>query len=202
MNFRPRPELATRAATGIRPDGRRAVLVRLVIVFAGLFASSAILAQHTGAQSANAQASTSVTILRPITVTAVSELSFGRLQYSGNGLDGYVILPAIPPPTRSAIRVILLPNGGERAFVRTLHGEPGRLYRVSLPESVLTTSGRLLVNEFTLWTQNQQSITATRLGTFGVNGSDTLRVGGKLTIPKGTRQGIYEVKVPVTISYE
>lgn len=161
---------------------------------------SAPAAPAPGAQSASAGART--IILRPITVAATAELSFGRLVYSGSGLDGILILPAKPPSVRVAVRVNLLLNGGETPLIRSLTGEPNRIYRVGLPASVRTMSGDLLVSAFTLWSSTQGDVSQTRLGAFDAQGSDTLRLGATLTVPKGTRQGIYAALVPVTISYE
>ena len=157
-------------------------------------------APDSGAQSASASART--IILRPITVAATAELSFGKLVYAGNGLDGTVILAAKSPSSRVAVRVNLLSNGGDTALIRAITGEPSRIYRVGLPTSVTTTSGDLLVNAFTLWSSTQGDVSQTRLGAFNAQGSDTLRLGATLTVPKGTRQGIYAALVPVTISYE
>ena len=141
-------------------------------------------------------------ILRPITVAAAAELSFGKLTYAGNGQVGTVILPARSPSSRVASRVSLLPKGGETPLLRSVTGEPGRIYRVAVPGSVRTSSGGLLVNAFTLWSGTQGDISKTRLGAFNGKGSDSLRLGATLTVPKGTRQGIYAALVPVTISYE
>lgn len=151
---------------------------------------------------ATAGASASGTVIRPISIRRAAELSFGRLAYAGRGQDGIVILPARPPSQRVAANVALLPNGGETAGVRHLVGEPNRAYRVTVPGFVMTNSGMLRVNQFTLWSSTRQDISASRLGSFNANGTDTLRLGGTLAVPKGTRQGIYDATVPVTIAYE
>jgi len=151
---------------------------------------------------ASAAATARTVILRPITVAAAAELSFGRLTYAGNGQDGIVILPARSPSTRVASRVSLLPQGGETPLLRSITGEPGRVYRVAVPASVRTSAGALQVNAFTLWSSTQGDISKTRLGAFSAKGADSLRLGGTLTVPKGTKQGIYAALVPVTISYE
>jgi hypothetical protein len=154
------------------------------------------------AKSSSVSAAARTVILRPITVGAVAELSFGRLTYAGSGLDGTVILPARAPSKRIAVRVSLLPDGGETPLLRTLTGEPGRIYRVGVPVSVGTTAGALRADAFTLWSGTQGDISKTRLGAFDAQGADTLRLGATLTVPRGTRNGIYAALVPVTISYE
>lgn len=159
----------------------------------------ACLAQRAQAASS---ASVSSAVIRPISVKRVAELSFGRLTYAGRGNDGVVIIPARPPSTRVASGVSLLPKGGETVLVRELVGEPNRVYRVTVPSFVPTRSGSLRVTSFTVWSATRQDITASRLGSFSANGTDTLRLGGTLNVPKGTREGIYDATVPVTIAYE
>lgn len=175
-------------------------LARLVVALAlgALAAVPAAIAQSTA--SAGARAGTR--IILPLQLSNAAELSFGRLSYSGSGQDGLVILPAKAPSTRVAVRVTLLPNGGETPLVRRINGEPGFSYRISLPQSVRTTSGNLLVGSFTLWSQNSRDVTASRSGQLDALGMDVLRVGATLTVPKGTRNAIYSARVPVTIAYE
>jgi hypothetical protein len=171
----------------------------VLLAFAASSHAPGCLAQRAPAASS---ASVSSTVIRPISVKRIADLSFGKLVYAGRGPDGVVIIPARPPSARVAAGVALLPNGGETVLVRELVGEPNRVYRVTVPSYVLTRSGMLRVAAFTLWSATRQDITVSALGSFSANGTDTLRLGGTLTVPKGTRQGIYDATVPVTVAYE
>lgn len=56
-------------------------------------------AVDTSAKASAATGTARTTIIRPITVSSVRELNFGKLLYSGNGQDGAVVLPAKAPST-------------------------------------------------------------------------------------------------------
>lgn len=177
---------------------KQAFLVAARSALLGALLGAPVVAAAPQAASAAAKAE----IIRPIAVTPVAELSFGKLIYTGNGPDGSVVLPAPAPVTRIATRVSLQNGGGENALIRALTGEPNRIYRVSVPSAATTTTGGLTIRGFTLWTATRGDISATRLGAFDAKGADTLRLGGTLIVPKGTKLGIYAAKVPLTISYE
>jgi hypothetical protein len=145
----------------------------------------------------------SVTIIRQLSVTATAQMSFGKLQYSGNGpANSPVVLSAAPPATRTSPDVQLIPNGGETPAIRTIGGEPGHIYRVTTPSSAISTPGGLTVSAFTLWTQNNGDITSSHLGQLSASGADTLRIGATLTVPKGTKNDTYTANPTITISYE
>lgn len=113
-----------------------------------------------------------------------------------------MILPAKPPSSPVAVRVEISSEDDTSPLVREITGEPRRSYRISVPPSVTTTSGSLLVNSFTLWSRNSRDISSSRTGVLDSSGKDKLYLGGQVTVPKGTRSGNYWARVPVTISYE
>lgn len=159
-------------------------------------------AVDTSAKASAATGAARTTIIRPITVSSVRELNFGKLQYTGSGPDGSVVLPAKEPSVPIAVRVTLFKGSDETPLIRSLVGEPGRIYRIGLPVSVLAQPAQLTVNTFTLWSATRGDITGTRLGAFDLKGNDTLRLGATLVVPKGTKKETYAAVVPVTISYE
>ena len=168
----------------------------LLLLYAGVL----LIGTHA-AEGADRSAKASASVIRPIAVTRVTDLSFGRLQ--GTAQDGTVTLPARAPSKPVATAVTMVKGGTtESAFERQLSGEPGRLYRVTVPASTYTTTGRLLVNAFTLWTANRQDVSSTKMSVFDKKGADTLRLGATLRVPKNTPLAQYDAQVAVTISYE
>lgn len=170
----------------------------LGVLLAALPAS--IFAQSTSTVSRVARGT--LTIFKPLSITNTADLSFGRLQPQGNGTPGTVILTSAPPIQRIANGVSALPGGTETPAIRTLAGEPGRIYRVTIPSSVTSSPNAYLINSFTLWTQNRGDVTSTRVGQFNSNGTDVLRVGAMISLPKGSKQAVYTANVPITITYE
>jgi hypothetical protein len=163
---------------------------------------AAVLAGAAQAIPTQRAAEASVTILRPLSIAATAELSFGRLQPQGNDKGGTATISAAPPVTRTTSGVSALSGGGETPAIRGIVGEPGRAYRVTLPASVAAIQGAYPVTAFRLWSANRGDITATGLSQLNSSGQDTLRIGATITFPKGSKQDIYTANVPITISYE
>jgi hypothetical protein len=166
-----------------------------VISAAALMATAAYAAQRTVAGTA--------TIIRTMSVSMIAQMSFGRLQYNGAGpATSTVVLSSAPPTTRTATDVQLLPGGDETPAIRVITGEPGRIYRVTPLVSATATPGGLTVTAFTLWSANSGNITASRLGQLNAQGTDTVRIGASLVVPKGTRNATFTANAPVTITYD
>ena len=176
---------------------RRAALLGLL----GLMATAPLMGQ-TAPPRAQASAQGSITVLRPLTITTTAEMSFGRLQPQGNGPSGTVVLSSTPPTTRTSSTISLLSGGNETPLIRTISGVPGAVYRISYPSSAVTVQGGYPVTAFTLWSANSGTITNTRISQLNASGSDTIRIGATLTLPKGAKQNTFTVAVPVTIFYE
>lgn len=143
-----------------------------------------------------------ITIFRPLSVAATANMSFGRLQPQGNAQPGTVVLTSMPPIQRIPNGISTLPGGAETPAVRTISGEPGKIYRIIVPASAVSSQGGHLVNAFTLWTENGGNITTTRVGQLNASGTDVLRIGATINLPKGTKQETYTVNVPISILYE
>jgi hypothetical protein len=169
---------------------------------AGALAIVVMLAGGGQAVPAQRAASASITILRPLAITAIADLSFGRLQPQGNGNSNTATVSAAPPITRTTNGVSALSGGGETPAIRGIVGEPTRAYRITLPSMVSSSQGGYPVTAFKLWTANRGDITATGLSQLSSTGQDTLRIGATITFPKGAKQDIFTANVPITISYE
>ncbi len=180
----------------LRPNGLSVLRLSLVLIAAAAPGSAQVT------NSAQRASNGTITIFRPLSVTATANMSFGRLQPQGNGQPGSVILTSAPPTQRIATGVSTLPGGTETPAIRTLSGEPGKIYRITVPASAVSTQGGHLVNAFTLWTQNGGNVTSTRIGQLNASGTDVLRVGATINFPKGTKQNTYTVSVPISILYE
>jgi hypothetical protein len=149
-----------------------------------------------------ASAAGSATVITPLKIQATAELSFGSVGGSTALQGGYVVIASRSGgQVRTSTNITLNKNGGETPLIRTLTGQPGQSYRITVPASV-TTMNNLTVNTFTLYSGNNKDVTATKLAALDSKGSDTLRVGATLFMPFGTPAGTYTARVPVTLAYE
>jgi hypothetical protein len=170
-------------------------------------ASAALLAvpptlAHAASRTAASSATTSVTILRPLSVSATAQMSFGKLHYEGAGpATTTVVLSSAPPVTRTSANAQLLPNGGETPAIRQISGEPSRAYTVTAPATI-SSPGGFAVNHYTFWTANSGDITSNGVGHLSASGADTLRVGATLTVPNGAQNNTFTANPTITISYQ
>lgn len=111
-------------------------------------------------------------------------------------------LSASTSPKITTRGVSTLPGSPPTAAVRSVSGEPNRVYRISLPTSVTSSPGGYLVTAFTLASTNQGDITTTLFGRLNPAGKDMLFIGGTIGLPKGAKQGVYTARIPITLSYE
>ncbi len=160
-----------------------------------LAAVMAALCGAAAAETPSPPARASVTILRSLTVTADGELRFGQLPRGA----GRAPLTVRAGPLSAAGR-----PGAAQGVPATvvLRGDPGRTYRVILPQTVRTTTGSHPVGALSVWSATLGDITQSRIGQLDADGQDTLSVGGVLTPPADAPPGDYRANVPVQIAYE
>lgn len=137
----------------------------------------------------------SLTVVRPLTVSVSSRLRFGRLQPGALRGTPALVVSAAPAPA-GAVRIDQTPA------VTDIRGDPGRAYRIHLPDDVRTALGRHRVRRLTVWSATLGDVTRTRVGQLDAEGRDTLRVGGTLSTPFGLEGGVYTANVPLQIAYE
>lgn len=81
-------------------------------------------------------------------------------------------------------------------------GDPGRVYRITLPLSVEADGGTAIVDALTLRSENSGDITRTLTARMSAQGSDRLYIGGRLRSFQGLFvTGVISV-VPMGIDYE
>jgi len=135
------------------------------------------------ADGVTATATSSATIITPITITKNADLNFGNLAV--NATAGTVALPAAALATRVASGGVTLPavNGTPTAAKFTVTGLAGSIYTISLPASIVLTSG---LNTMTYTT----SFSPASLGAL-TSGDNIIYVGGTLTVGASQLAGTY-----------
>lgn len=140
--------------------------------------ATALCAGPSLAQSSSSAGA--ITIERAVTVNAVQPMSFAATGSSSNAVSSGAMTEAIFEVT----------------------GDPGRVYRVRLPESIEADREGSTIDSFTLRSENSGDITETLTARMNAEGSDRLHIGGRLRgvrgmLITGTRAGI-----PMSVDYE
>ena len=125
-------------------------------------------------------ASGSLTIERPLTVASVQPMSF-------NPVSSRTGATATARASEAVIRVT---------------GDPGRVYRVTLPESIVAQPGDLTVDRFTIVSDNSGDITASLTARMDSMGRDRLHITGRLRDAAGLTLSDVTAAVPVGVDYE
>ena len=81
-------------------------------------------------------------------------------------------------------------------------GDPGRVYRVRLPETVAADDAGTTIGSFTLRSDNSGDISESLTARMDANGFDRLHVGGRLIRAPGLIITEVSAAVPLSIDYE
>lgn len=147
---------------------------RLVLPIAALLFSLA--AVPTLAQVAGG----SITIERALTVTSARPMAFGL---SDEGVDAVA-------------------SGAMSEAIIEVSGDPGRIYRIHIPDSVAAGPDGVVVEDFTLRSENSGDISRSLIARMDANGFDRLHVGGRLRHAGSLGFTDISAAIPLTIDYE
>lgn len=161
------------------------LIISAGICFSGLFIVSSAFAQ------ASATADASATIVTPISISKTADMNFGNI--ATNGAVGTVILA--PAGTRTFSGGVTLPAaaGTVTAASFTVSGSGSYTYAITLPTSVVITSGtdNMTVNTFTSTPSTTGALTS---------GSQVIKVGATLNLVASQAEGSYTSATPFTVT--
>ena len=147
----------------------------LLINLAMIAATVSFLSRPVMAQSR--EGSSALTIERPLTIVAVRAMTFGRVASS---------------VTASA--------SGESIVQVT--GDPGRIFRVGLPDTINADDAGSEIGDFTIWSDNAGEISRTLTAYMDSDGIDRLHVAGVLRRVSGLVVTDVIATIPLRIDYE
>lgn len=139
-----------------------------------------ILAWSGDAAAQSRLADSTIVIERALTLSSVRPLTFARSSANGGA-------------PHSA--------GFEEAVIQVT-GDPGRLYRVRLPETIATSTPGTTIDGFTIWSDSSGDISRTLSGRIDATGRDRLRIGGSLRHSSGIILTDVTAAIPVSVDYE
>lgn len=172
-------------------------LLASAAIAAGLLAGGSAFAQ-TAANTSNATASGSVTIVRPLTITKNTDLAFGRIVRPRTGGTGTVMLANSGNSVVASAGAVALASTTSRAQF-TVDGEGGQVVTTSIPSTATLSSG---TNTLTVNLLPDFGGTVTLSGALAAAGSSTLNVGGSFSLPDTQASGAYTGNFTVTVAYQ
>ena len=81
-------------------------------------------------------------------------------------------------------------------------GDPGRIYKIQLPETVSAEVADTVIDGFQVWSETMGDVTTTMSGRLNSEGRDRLLISGVLTGATGMIITNVSAAVPVSIDYE
>ncbi|TCM19788.1 uncharacterized protein DUF4402 [Novosphingobium sp. PhB165] len=187
-------------------------------VAAGLLAAGALVegapalaADGVAEGGTHAAGVASATVVDPLSVRALSDLDFGSVGDVGAQGGSLMVLPGggearYAGAAHSACPAAEAECAAPHAARLRVEGQPGRAYRVVVPESVLAHAAdtaaempTLPVTGLTVRTDSRPQAGAQ--GVLDEAGGDGFEIGGELRIPPGTEASHYRAQVPVIVVY-
>ncbi len=169
-----------------------------------LLATASPIGSQLHAQPAPRSATASVNVIRPLSVAVNKTLNFGRLQVRG-GKTRVIYATIDPTQPLSPLKtsgLVVLAGGGETPLEARIIGDPLRTYRISIPQTVLSTPGRFTVSNFVIVSATRNNARMTGSGVLGNDGTELIRIGATLTLNATASQAVYKAIVPITVVYE
>lgn len=167
--------------------------------FLGLFVP---MAAPMAAYGSSFTGTASVTIIRPLQVQPLKELSFGRLLPNASG--GQVRISATNERFVEGADLSIRGKYSPATFV--ISGSPDVAYNIVTPSFLEFSSSKfpnktaLRVTDFT--TLSRTSKETHNNGTLNSNGKDRLYIGGTLIVSPLAAPGRYKGIVPITVTYQ
>lgn len=153
--------------------------------------------------TATADATASVTLLEPLTITAVNALRFGKIARDTAGGTGSVVIPASGTATNTGVTLVGASVQGPASF--TVSGTKGATFAIAVGTIAQPGTG-LTISDVTFGADDTDVSVDTTTGTIKDtgDGSGTLYMGATLTIADNAvaKTEAYEGTVPVTVTYE
>jgi hypothetical protein len=165
--------------------------MKKLIISAGICLSGLFIVSSAFAQ-ASATADASATIVTPISIAKDADMNFGNV--ATNGAVGTVVLA--PAGTRTATGGVTLSTatpGTVTAAAFTVSGSGSFAYAITLPSSVVITSGsdNMTVNTFTSTPASTGALTS---------GEQIIKIGATLNLVASQAEGSYTSATPFTVT--
>lgn len=170
-------------------------LIAFALVAAGM-ASTPAFAQ--AANTSTATANSSVTIIRPLTITKNTDLVFGRVVQPRSG-TGTVSIANNSTTAVGASGAVVLSGITTSRAVFTVDGEGGQVVTVTTPATLNLVNG---LNTIVVTLAPDYGATVTLSNALAAAGSKVLNLGGSFDLPSTQAPGAYAGTFSVIVTYQ
>jgi len=179
---------------------KRVSVFRKLMVLAGC--AALICAADVGVSHAanNATASSTGTVVLPISIAKTLDLSFGKFM-AGASLGTVVVSTSNAQSVTGGVTTTAALGASAKAATFTVTGEPSSTYAITYPNTTtLTGAGApLTLDSFT--NAVDAGSVAAGVGTLPVAGSHVLSVGATAHVAASQVSGVYSGSFDVTVNY-
>lgn len=126
-------------------------------------------------------ADSSLTVQRSLSVVAIRSI---QIASPGQG-------------TSLSLRALVDPDAPAEVRVT---GDPGRVYRIRIPSSLLSADGEVILDNLKIWSLNTGDVSQTKVSHMDLEGRDLLRITGRLRLESG--ETLDAISLPLSIDYE
>lgn len=165
----------------------RKLLIAGVAALSAAAMSSSALAQASATTNGTANA----TIFKPITLTAVTPLSFGKLT-SDSASAGSTTIAAGSDALTGTSNLTAISGGTVTRAKFTLNGDQAATYTLTLPSSPVAMTGGTGTVTLSTFTSNTPNLTGSAVD---------LYVGATLNVSANAGGGSWTATFPVTVAY-
>jgi hypothetical protein len=168
--------------------------MKKILISAGALAALALSTPAFAAATNQATAQAFINIVSPITVTKNADLNFGTIvgPFSGE------VVHVDSTGARTCPATLTCSGATVAAASFTVSGTAGQNIVLTLPTTPITMNGSVS-GTLSLDVTGDEPATSQ---TLDASGNYTFGIGGKVTIPTGTADGLYTGDIDVTANYQ
>jgi len=133
---------------------------------------------------------------------AVGQTARGSLEVQRSlSVAAVHVIPARPNALSASLSVLSDPGRSGAPSVVMVRGDPGRVYRIRVPDTLVSDQGVAVVEALHIWSANTGDVSTARVSHMDLDGRDLLRITGRLRQEGSGRKGGI-MALPLTINYE
>lgn len=137
------------------------------------------------------------------TTPALAQTARGSLEVQRSlSVAAVHVISARPNDLSASLSVVSDAGGSEAPSVVLVRGDPGRVYRIRVPDTLVSDQGVSIVEELQIWSVNAGDISTARVSHMDADGRDLLRITGRLRQDGSDQAGGVITSLPLTIDYE